>query len=71
MKWEDVWEQQSQWYENLREAVNFFPLTRGAVAGSKGHGSHGKCPPKKGFASNAGEIQQTALGAELNLSTGY
>lgn len=61
----------AQWCENLRKIVCFFPLNRGSVAGSKGHVSNGKCPPEQGFASRGEEMQQTKLGMELNLSTGY
>lgn len=61
----------AQWYDNLRKMVNFFPLNRDSVAGSKGHGSDGKRPPEKGFAHKGEEIQQTTLGVELNISAGY
>lgn len=60
-----------QWYEYLRRMVNLLCSNRGAVVGSKGHVSAGKCPPEKGFASRGEKIQQQTLGVELNLSTGY
>lgn len=60
-----------QWYEYLRRMVNLLCSNRGAVVGSKGHDSAGKCPPEKGFASRGEKIQQQTLGVELNLSTSY